>query len=443
MLDKLKLDSKQQQVINAFNSGANLFVTGPAGTGKSLIIDYISKAPGKEILRLAPTGLAARNIKASTIHRVYGFPSTVLTIDNIGIKSEKQRAMLKTLDCMIVDEISMVSSNLFWGMDYLLRQANGNDLPFGGKQIICFGDVFQLPPVVSDDMIKRYLEDRYGGVYAFNPAAWCDAAFVPIVLDNIYRQQDCEFIKMLNAIRVCSPESGRYIKQLNQRVKTQKEVTAEMFNNPRHVSLCTTNMLAKAINDRALSALQDGGGIYCAELSGKVDKNDLPVDERLHIKKNAKVMLLANVNHGTAYGYCNGDMGIVEDYSNESVQVCLNDGRRVIVEPYTWISYEYELTTDNSGKLHLDPQPCGYVKQLPLRAGYACSIHKSQGLTLEAAHIGLGSGCFAHGQLYTALSRLKSIDGLTLDRPINLHEAFIDPQIQEFYQQLELEQSKH
>lgn len=438
MLD-LKLDSKQQKVIDAFNSGANLFVSGPAGTGKSLIIDIISRTPGKEIICLAPTGLAARNIKGSTIHRFFGFPCTVLTSENIGISSDQQRAMLKIVDCIIIDELSMVSANLLWGIDYLLKQANNNDLPFGGKQIVCFGDEFQLPPVIPDDMIRRYFEDHYGGVYAFNPAAWRDASFIPMVLDNIYRQRDCEFMKMLNAIRVCSPEVGQYIKQLNQRIKTQREVTDEMFHNPRHISLCTTNMLAKVINDRALAALPDGGGIYCVELSGKVDKNDLPVDERLHIKKNEKVMLLANVNHGTAYGYCNGDMGMVEDYSNEGVQVCLNDGRRVNVEPYTWIVYEYELTTSSSGKLHIDPQPCGYIRQLPLRAGYACSIHKCQGLTLEAAHIGLGTGCFAHGQLYVALSRLKSIDGLTLDRPIRLYEAFVDPQIQEFHRQLELE----
>lgn len=438
------LDMQQQYALDLIDSGQNIFLTGEAGTGKSFVIQHLRNDPNREIIFLGPTGVSAKNIGGVTCHSLFCFPSTVLTPDMLQITSGKQQAMLQLVDTIVIDEISMVRSDLFQAIDIMLKLANNTDESFGGKQLVCVGDYFQLPPVPGDAKVQRYLEEILGGIYAFNTNSWKEADLKPVILNQVHRQHDLEFLNILKSVRTCRHDLGTYLQLCNQRVRPDHlNINNEDFHNPKHICMCCTKKVATAINYKGLAQLPDSGFLNNAIKIGIFPEDDWPTAYSLLIKKGAKVMMLSNSYIGNQYNYVNGDVGVVEDYDPGSrmVLIRLLNNKLVSVIPFCWQYYEYDLESGVDGKLHIVHKEVGQFIQYPLMTSYACTIHKSQGKTLDQAHLVLGRGCFAYGQLYTALSRLRSLNGLTLETPVQFHEAFVDPQVQDFYRQLELEQS--
>ncbi len=417
-------------------SGRNIFLTGRGGTGKSSIIKSFLERSEGNVVCLAPTGIAARNLPHGvTIHNFFRLSPT-------GEPSRRENPYLQTLyqatETILIDEISMVRSDLFSMMEAILRQyamPGYERLPFGGRQIIAVGDFYQLPPVIEDDSIRRYLERQAGGIYAFNTAAWAQAKFENIVLRQIHRQTDPEYIEFLDAVRNTS-------RDLPDHLSTCEANIIGEYLESDSVGVCCTRSDVAAINSTAMNRLKDAGIIFPGCVRGTFPTNDLPTDKELLIKRGEKVMLLANQQASYSYGYdyVNGDIGVVEDYAPalETVTVRLSATQRLLeVTPAVWFNYEYDVEeNDRTGELRLTTRKTGHFRQLPLAPAYAMTIHKAQGQTLNRIHLVLGRGCFAHGQLYTALSRVRKLTDLTLDRPIRFREAMNDPQVTDFYQNL-------
>ena len=438
----MELDIEQQYVIDLIRKGYNIFLTGEAGTGKSFIIKYLKENSIREIIYLGPTGVSARNIGGCTIHSLFGFPSTALTPEQLCIMSDKQLAILRLVEIIVVDEISMVRSDLFQAMDIMLKKANNTDKSFGGKQLICVGDYYQLPPVPGSENVQRYLNERLGGIYAFNTKSWKDANLKPVILTKVHRQQDRDFLDMLKSVRTCQPDLNKYLDLCNKRVVSEPITdNLKALHATDHICMCCTRRNASYINNSALAMLPDRGFTNNAKVIGRFPHEEWPTDYSLRIKEGEKVMLLNNRKVGNYYEYANGDIGIVYEYYPDcrQIKVRLSKMDVATIVPDTWEYYEYDIEQNAEGKLHIVPKEVGQFIQYPLVAGYACTIHKSQGKTLDQAHLVLGSGCFAYGQLYTALSRLRSLNGLTIQRPIMFHEAFVDPQINAFYDSLKNE----
>ncbi len=422
------LTSEQKQALDIMLSGRNVFLTGRGGTGKSSIIKAFLKQRSQRVACLAPTGIAARNLpNGVTIHNFFQLSPS-------GQFSSKREPYLRRLcqatKTIIIDEISMVRSDVFSLIDRMLRGYGYGNQPFGGKQIIVVGDFHQLPPVIDDENIRRYLEAELGGIYAFNTEAWRQADFMSIELQQIHRQTDHEYIKLLEAVRSVSPDLSSHL---------NKCAVADDGIAPDRIGICCTREGAAAINNAAMDMLPDIGITSHGESDGYFPENEFPTERELTLKRGEKVMLLANQQTPffNKYDYVNGDIGIVEDFDRIRgyVSVRLLESQRLLaVHPATWLNYEYQVQTNfSTGELSLISKVIGSFRQLPLAPAYAMTIHKSQGQTLNKIHLVLGRGCFAPGQLYTALSRIRKFTDLTLDRPIQFREAMNDPQVTEFY----------
>ena len=418
------LDSQQLQALELALSGKNLFITGGAGTGKSHIIRHIAselQLSHRNVVILAPTGLAAFNIEGQTCHRFFGFTDDVLHEGNTGIVSPLMQHKLQAINILIVDEISMVRSDVFAAMERLLRLANGTDIPWGGKQIIVVGDYYQLPPVVPDELIRDYLLQHFNGVYAFDTKAWGLANFSLVNLVNIYRQSDVEYLHMLNDVRLFSPAVTEAINAINTYCQQLK---AYKHDDSLHINLCCRNKDAEAINLQYLAELPGRESAYTAQILDYVPPDFNPVARQLTLKVGARVMLLKN-----GFDHSNGSMGYITALSQDLIMVKLDYGNTISVIPTIFEYKEYEL----DGDLIISVTK-GTIIQFPIALAYAISIHKSQGMGFDRVNILTGaSGCFEHGQLYTALSRAKSLSGLRLANPIQLWEASPNQQIQEFY----------
>lgn len=430
MNTQIKLSPEQENALDVMESGVNVCIFGPGGSGKTKIIrEFARRNPHKEIVCLAPTGLAARQIGGETVHKFFGFPALPLNLNINYATTLKQIGLLQTVDIIICDEVSLLRSDIFAAMDFMLRFANNTDLPFGGKQIILIGDPLQLPPVVSDLKIEIYLTKVFGGIYFFNPPCWEAAGFHCIVLEKIYRQDDAHFKDILNSVRLCDSNIAESLDILNKRVS--RPIPAE-----NKVSLCTRNEDADIINQAELDKTIGDRFSFSADIVGDFPTQDLPVEAHLHFKINSKVMILTN-----GINYVNGDIGTVVDVDcccGPTVTVRLDKKHReVVIKRNKWANYEYDLIRSDDGQLHIISTEIGVAYQFPLRLANAMSIHKGQGQTFENVHLVLGRSCFVPGQLYTGLSRVKSMEGLSLDRPIEIMEAYPDSEIKVFYDNLQ------
>lgn len=433
----MQLDHEQQMGLEAMLAGKNVFLTGRAGTGKSTVINEFIRHNLPNLVCVAPTGMAARNLDhAQTLHRCFNLQIGIAYPPLPAYLEHDRADLLRTIKTVLIDEISMVRSDVFMAVDCLLRRYasdNKQHLPFGGRQMIVVGDFFQLPPVATRDEQEEYLEDQFDGIYAFNTPAWQEAAFGKIELTQIYRQTDPEYIEFLNEIRNCGPGLADWLKHANQRVWQGFIAAVESAT----MCLCCRKLEANAINAWAMAQLADPGIVLEGHRHGYFPEEELPVAWNLLIKHGAKVMLQGNLSPlpGPAhYRYVNGDIGTVLDYdaSSKSVVVQLEHGPVVTVKPASWDNYEYTTWRDEDGSLQIRQEIVGTFRQLPLAPAYATTIHKAQGQTLGKVHLVLGNGCFAPGQLYTALSRVRSFADLTLDRPIRLSEAFCDAMVLDF-----------
>lgn len=431
MNDQIEFSSEQQYALETMLAGKNIFLSGKAGSGKSSVVMEFRKQCKRQLVCLAPTGMAAMNIGGETIHSFFNLPIAVFNPNKIYFNiSAKQLELLQTVEVILIDEVSMLRSDVFMMIDSILRFANYCESPFGGKQLIVVGDFCQLPPVITDCKIQEFLDSTFGGIYAFNCWGWEWAQFENVFLNTVYRQCDPVYLNIVNAVRSGEKSDEDYLSILNK-------ICNRSNQNPHAINLCCTRKSAAMINQVALNNLPDTGITCNAICTGYFPDKSRPVSSALIIKRNSKIMLMAN----KVGDYVNGDTGTVIDYTdgeNPQVNVMLTNGKNVKVSRAVWKNYEYDLETDCNGKSQITQKETGTYIQLPLASGYGITIHKSQGKTLEAAHIVLGAnGCFVPGQLYTALSRCKNLKELTIDRPVSEADIIVDDQVQDFYKKIQ------
>lgn len=447
-IHELKLNDEQENALALMMSKKNVFLSGAAGTGKTTVMKEFIKRFNGNCVVVAPTGVAAVNVGGQTMHSFFMLPPGLLTEDTVEpIKWRNAREKINRVDVVVIDEISMVRSDMFAAVDRRLREcAKGANRrkPFGGKQIIACGDFFQLPPVVSDKVEDDWLNENLGGEYAFETQLWKDACFESALLHEPFRQkEDHEFVSMLDNVRngkTIVNDNGTnvdIITKLNS-ICALEDRKLEKFP----VRLCTTNREAQAVNNEARAKIDAPEVKFQAVIKGKFNELDYPTEAELILKVGCRVMVLCNMHKPKeGFWYVNGDCGevldIIEDYEQSKVKVKFDNGNVCWISCREWKNMKYVLETDKfSGKKVIRQEEIGSFMQMPLRLAYATTIHKSQGMTLDSIDIHLGNGCFAHGQLYTALSRARSLKGLKLERKIENNDLILDERVVEFYKSL-------
>lgn len=421
----------------------HVFVTGRAGTGKSTLLQHFAWNTKKQIAICAPTGVAALNVEGQTIHSLFRLPIGLIADSEID-QSDPTRRILNAIETLVIDEVSMVNADLMDAMDRALRQARGRRAqPFGGVQVVMFGDPYQLAPVPPRGDEARYVEDHYRSFWFFDAKVWAGASSDDGLLDlgrhgaqlhvrelvEIHRQSDDGFKAMLNAVRY-----GRVTAEIAEVLNTQgarPQPDPEPGEVPM-ITLATRNDIVNSINRRHLLALGGREQTAKAEINGDFGRGEsnFPADAELKLKVGAQVMFLRNdtAMAGEPPRWVNGTIGTVTRILGGSVRVDI-DGEEVDVEPAVWERYRYAY---NPLTKTLSRDVVAEFTQFPLRLAWAVTIHKSQGKTYDRALIDLGSGAFAPGQTYVALSRLTSLDGLYLSRPLRPRDIRVDEDVRRF-----------
>jgi ATP-dependent exoDNAse (exonuclease V) alpha subunit len=402
------------------NTGDNLFVTGRAGTGKSTLLRALVRALNDQVVIGAPTGIAAFNVGGQTLHSLFRLPREGLLLD--GEEDEvSPRDIFEAEDLtLIIDEVSMVRSDVLNAIDHGLRQQRERDAPFGGVRVIAFGDTHQLPPVITNGQGVR-LHDAFGGTFFFHaPAAH---SMTMVELTEVFRQKDPRFVAILNQVRE-GDISDAALAELNARVST---VPRE--DDHRWVWLCTTNKEAADVNRRCLDALPGEARIYHANVSGEFEalarrrRSDgggaLPAEAELVLKVGARVVFIRNDWHRR---WVNGTTGVVTRLDEDEIDVTTDVGEELTVGFDTWTTYR-RVKVDKEVRR----EEAGSMSQLPLRLGWAITIHKSQGMTLESVVFNAPRSLFAPGQAYVGLSRARSLDRLLLRRALRRKDILLSP----------------
>jgi ATP-dependent exoDNAse (exonuclease V) alpha subunit len=393
------------------NGRRNIFLTGRAGTGKTTLLRQIIQYSQDKTVVLAPTGLAAVNVGGQTIHSFFNFPPRLL--DAGDARKLRNQRLVKSLETIVIDEVSMVRADMMQAIDDTLRLNRNDKRPFGGVRLIVSGDLSQLPPVVGGD-VEHILEATYGGPWFFRAPAFVSAGFRLAALKRIFRQEDAGFIRILNGLR-----NGRLSHEdediLRGRVSTRTSAEASLT----HVVLTPNNAAAWRINQMRLAELPGDARGYAASLEGQFEAKAFPTEEVLELKPGARVMMIRNDPQGR---WVNGSLGQVAALGETDVFVQIGrETHRVAQQAWEKFRYEFDARTSAVSRSVI-----GSFKQLPLRLAYAVTIHKSQGMTLDKVHIDFDNGMFAHGQAYVAFSRCRSLEGLELSRPLRPRDIIID-----------------
>lgn len=411
------------------NTNNSLFITGKAGTGKSTFIHYFTKNTKKKTLLLSFTGIAAVNIGGETIHSFFNFPFQPLLPNDKEIKkfvfSNPKYEIINHVDTIIIDEVSMLRSDILEAINYSLRINGGNpDLPFGGKQIIFVGDAFQLPPIVeSDDLHKEIFTEIYKSEYFFDSPSFGELNPERLEFTKIHRQNDVNFISSLNRIRDYSITESE-IEQINKRC-----ISNNFEYNNLEVKLTSNRYIARNENRKRLDLLPNDEFIFYADIKGKFRNDKYPAPDILKLKRNAQIMFVKNDSKGVSRRWVNGTIGKIHFISDDIIEVELKNGDIHQVEKEEWESRKYAWKKETKS---IGSEIIGTFKQFPIKLAWAITIHKSQGLTFDKVRVDLGTGAFASGQLYTALSRCKTFNGLSLDRPIQISDVIHDKRIKDF-----------
>ena len=419
---------KNQELRNAWDfvehTGISIFLTGKAGTGKTTFLRALKEHSNKRNVIVAPTGVAAMNAGGMTIHSFFQLPLSPF-VPNANIKnrfdySKEKRKIMRTLDLLIIDEISMVRADVLDAIDSVLRRFREPNKPFGGVQLLMIGDLQQLTPVVTpteEELLQRY----YDTPYFFGSKALRSINYVTIELTHVYRQQDETFITLLNNIR-----EGNVSESDLQRLNQRYDPTFQPKQGSDYIRLTTHNRMAESYNEDQLRNLPTRAYTFSAETEGNFPEYNYPTDFNLTLKVGAQVMFIRNDNIGRYY---NGRIGHVTYVDNEKISVlCPGDEEPFDVEAETWENTKYTL---NEKTKQIEAEVQGTFKQYPLRLAWAITIHKSQGLTFEHAIID-AQASFASGQVYVALSRCKSLEGLVLASPIGNTAIINDSRVSDY-----------
>ena len=419
---------KNQELRNAWDfvehTGISIFLTGKAGTGKTTFLRTLKERSNKRNIIVAPTGVAAINAGGMTIHSFFQLPLSPF-VPNSNIKnrfdySKEKRKIMRTLDLLIIDEISMVRADVLDAIDSVLRRFREPNKPFGGVQLLMIGDLQQLTPVVTpeeEELLKHY----YKTPYFFGSKALCSISYVTIELTHVYRQQDDTFISLLNNIR-----EGKTTATDLQRLNERYNPAFQPKNGSDYIRLTTHNRMAESYNEEQLRNLPTKVYTFSAETDGNFPEYNYPTDFNLTLKVGAQVMFIRNDNNGRYY---NGRIGHITHVDNKKIAVlCPGDEEEFEVEIETWENTKYTL---NEKTKQIEAEVQGSFKQYPLRLAWAITIHKSQGLTFEHAIID-AQASFASGQVYVALSRCKTLGGLVLASPIGNAAIINDNKVNEY-----------
>lgn len=409
------------------NTNTNIFLTGKAGTGKTTFLHRIKRESIKRMAVVAPTGVAAINAKGMTIHSLFQLPFGAFVPGNPNAEQQRKFSrqkidLIRSLDLLIIDEISMVRADLLDAIDDVLRKYKDREKPFGGVQLLMIGDLHQLPPVVKPNdwqMLRNY----YSTPYFFGSLALQQTPTITIQLKHIYRQSDRTFIDLLNKVR-----NNQMDKQVLDQLNSRYIPNFEPKEEEGYITLTSHNATANTINSTRLAALTTKQHLFRAKVRGNFPKHNFPTMERLELKVGAQVVFIKN-DISFEKRFYNGKIGQIEEIKDEEILVrCPNESELISVTAMDWNNVKYNL---NEGTKEIEEEELGTFTQYPLKLAWAITIHKSQGLTFEKAIIDAKSA-FAHGQVYVALSRCKSFEGIVLMSKIGHSSVKTDSIVQRY-----------
>lgn len=413
LINDINLTEEQMHAMDILMSGRNVFLSGDAGTGKSYVLNaFIKLSHNKKIIKCAPTGIAALNIDGATLHRVFKLQAG---IQEPGDYLKDPSKVLMTADIIIIDEISMCRLDLFeYVINTILHMDNADE-----KQIILVGDFYQLPPVIdeSEKRVIEYIWDKeyFGNGYPFNSKYWEMLNLESILLHNIVRQDDIEFARKLQDVRMGKSSSAKWL-----------EENSSLEEIPDAIYLCARNDKANEINRKKTDEIISTPHIYQAKQMGSVFSTDKPTEDNLLLKVGMRIMTLAN---RPKEGYVNGTTGIISSMDEDRLIMCTDSGEEVEVCRYTWEIIDYEYVENG-----IERKVVGKYTQMPVKVAYAVTIHKSQGQTYNAANI--NPFCNEAGQFYVAISRVKNIKNVHFSSKIQRHHITANRDVAKFYRSL-------
>ena len=413
------LNEVQQNALDLIARGENnVLILGSAGTGKSTFIKYLKTALGKKIICACPTAVSALNVGGQTVHSLFQIaPRDFIMPEFLKLKA-KPRNALNDAELLVIDEVSMVSPDLLDAMDILCRQARKNNNPFGGLRVLAIGDLFQLPPVITR-AAEPYYEAEYGNrrAYFFDSNVYKRSGFIKLSFDYVYRQSDDELLRHLTELRQTSLETALPFFNSLRIEDDARRANAVLITPFRNV--------ADNINAKRLSEINAPEVTYTGKISGNFSDRDLPSPEVLTLKIGALVVFTKNDPRGRWH---NGSMGIIRELG-QVIMVDMLQGRETVeVKPELWEKIEYGRDAENK----LVENEVGSYEQFPLTLGYAMTIHKAQGKTLDAVVVDISRGAFAHGQTYVALSRTRRAADMHIASPLSARDVIFDPRVVEF-----------
>ena len=431
MKEPLLLDKSFQDILQQLElQQDHFFITGKAGTGKSTLLQLFRKTTHKKVVVLSPTGISALNVQGQTIHSFFQFPPRLMQHAEINL-NRRLVSLLKAIDAIIIDEISMVRADVMDAIDFSLKLHRQSLQPFGGIQLLLFGDLFQLPPVVSSQEEREYFSTTYTSPYFFAAHVFQNKVNLQMIeMTKVYRQKERHFVRLLDSIRTMQFDYDD-LDSLNERY------IPEAFIEEPYLTLCSTNAAAQQINTKRLGEITSPSFFYSGEVKGDFNPKIFPTDYTLELRVDGQVMLIRN---DPDKRFVNGSIATIVALEPEKiiVQLTSEDGKTDVFElpKMTWETNRYTLTADAENAIKTEV--IGSFTQYPVRLAWAVTIHKSQGKTYDRVAIDLGRGAFEHGQTYVALSRCRTLNGVFLKKPLTSRDIMVDERVVEFYGQMRL-----